>query len=233
MLKYIRIYNELTRIMGIIKLILIGCVDPLDFSTEYAYGPYIYSKFLAEFLAESYDDEPLIDTVENYKELKKITDINELPDFCKFIMNKSGEVFTTPVGLIAHKYFYLENTKYETDNPLCQWGYSMDNVVYSENSDLFGKRIKLIFLIKKKYNLPRPITYLIILSLCELYFKKAKKYVCPSCNDVLNYDWLCNYCDYCRNCKSVLDEKYKCDECEFIFCAKCMDDKYCFSCAVV
>jgi hypothetical protein len=131
--KYIRIYNKLSKRLGIVELYFVKRIKPIKFSSEYIYGPYVYSDEDTEF-----------------RELEKLTDINEEPDYIKFIMDKEGNVFTTPTGLVAHKYFYLEYYYTKDDPEDSDWPLRVGKVVYIEFIKLFGKKIKIIFMLKKK-----------------------------------------------------------------------------------
>ena len=219
-LKYISIYNILTHKTGTVKLILISKIYNLSakikFSSEYVYGPGISNKLLKQLLN--------FPGTGNYNKLNKLTDINELPDYYKFIMNKSGEIFTTPTGLIVYKYFYLFRPGFENCTEY------MHNMVIADYLNLFSKRIKFILLIKKKYHLPRPVTYLIILALCELYFADIEKYACHKCGYYLNEIKLCEKCDYCNYCYNIRKENLFCINCGLNICSECWLGAKCKSC---
>lgn len=64
--------------------------------------------------------------------------------------------------------------------------------MYAESIKLFGKKIKIIFVLKKKYNLPRPITYMILLEVCKLKFQDINKYICRKCGEIIRSCRKCN-----------------------------------------
>lgn len=163
MLKYVYIYNEITRIMGIVKLIYAGRLTVSKFKSKYVYGPSIYSSFVECDIRNK-----------GFKGIRKLTDINDLPDYKKFIMDNGGYVYTTPTGYITSMYFYV--------SPGLKDDYKVEKRIILIKTDYLGKRLKFLFQIKKKFGLPRPVLYLIILALCEEYFKDCHEYICHRCD---------------------------------------------------
>lgn len=203
LLEFIRIYNKLTEEMGFVKLIKVyehSGVEDFNFTSEFIYGSDI-------FMRETY-------------RLEKLVDINGLPDYNKFIMNKKGEIFTTPTGLIVQKYFYLN---YGNVNNV--YVHRFENVVNVEKLNLLNKYIRFILLIKKKHHLPRPISYIIILALCELYFADIKYYTCSACGFYLDKDKLCDKCDRCNTCNRVINYENEYEFCGAGICSNCYIDK--------
>jgi len=85
-------------------------------------------------------------------------DLNFEQDFYKYIINHEKNIYTTITGLISlHKFD-----------------------VHIKSNILCGD-IRVIFLLKKKYKLPRFIMYLILLETSKLHLKYCDK-VCPHCN---------------------------------------------------
>lgn len=129
MSKYIRIYNELTKVMGIIELIFLGQVKPShrNENKAFIYGPYVYCKltrskqtqFNFEFMGcncelETDKNGDVIKKKEKhfcknyfYKATNNASDVNAMQDFNKFIMDKNGNIYTTATGLVFLKYYYL------------------------------------------------------------------------------------------------------------------------------
>jgi hypothetical protein len=208
LLEFIRIYNKLTEEMGFVKLIKVyehNGVGDFNFTSEFIYGSDI-------FMRETY-------------RLEKLVDINSLPDYNKFIMNKKGEIFTTPTGLIVQKYFYLNYGN--IDNV---YVHRFENVVNVEKLNLLNKYIRFILLIKKKHHLPRPISYIIILALCELYFADIKYYTCSVCGFYLDKDKLCDKCDRCSTCNWMVDKDDECSNCKVKVCSNCSIGGECEKC---
>ena len=218
MSKYIRIYNRLTKVMGITKLIWLLTVKPskrIKYIKKYIYGSYVYYKLTGN-CDKDYNF---------YKFTDNAASINKFEDYNKFIMDSTGNIYTTLTGMIFLKFYYLEDgdTKSSYDESIDLYNIKL------KNDDLFRGDIKIAFLIKKKYKLPKFITYLIILKICEahLNFKHVKD--CVKCG----YQFInkkCHICKICYTCRTLNNVVYECSQCEGFYCNKCICDEICDIC---
>lgn len=239
MSKYIRIYNELTKVMGVIELIFLWQVKPShrNENSTYIYGPYIYCKLTrlkySNFIKCNCD----LETDKNgnvlkkkekhfcknyfYKETNNASDVNAMQDFNKFIMDKSGNIYTTATGLVFLKYYYLGRRDEIHEELYTKHLDLILHTVHLKNNDLFCKNVRTIFLLKKKHKLPRFITYMVILHLCKLFLSSSYNYKLSSKS--LNYR--CGVC-------CALDKKmYECDTCGVNYCRNCAYNKnFCNRC---
>lgn len=222
MSKYIEIYDRLTKIMGIVELIYVKkqAISINDFGDyNYIFGPYLAKSCVFNDEANAY----------SFYKTNDVAKINEFPNYYKFIANRNGEVFTTPTGnLIQHYFLKIDNFSSARD-------YSNfyeeieDRVLDLDDKEFFSKCIRAVFLIKKKYKLPRPIANIIILKLCIVHFQNTEKYYCD-CDEFIGYSDVCENCDVCSNCGTITDYKNYCRSCQMQVCNDCYTGEYCEEC---
>lgn len=218
MSKYILIYDALTRMMGIIDLIFIckASIPPQNFGGyKYLYGPYIT-------VLGIFGDK---DNTHDCYQTNNILVLNESPIRDKFIINRNGEIFATPTSKLM-EFFYLEKKDADYDNFSDEFD---DNIIYYKPGiNLFSKCIRAVFLIKKKYNLPRPIAHLIILKLCSLHFNNTDKYYCSNCEEFKG-NKLCSTCYSCDICGTTV-ANIMCYTCKNSICFDTEHEKFCGYC---
>jgi hypothetical protein len=95
---YTHIYNTLTKYMGIVELEFVRQININDIifnDKEYAFGPYtyaIYGRFGRGINLKLFTTNDVLD-------------INHMPNYCRVVINKKGEMFKTPV---IHKKIYID-----------------------------------------------------------------------------------------------------------------------------
>ena len=152
-----------------LKLVLIHKIHQALFcNKDYIFGPYLANLYINGSDKIFYD----------YYSTNRISEINEFPNYYKFIANRKGEIFATPTGEMV-KYYYLETGEFKHDH--FSSFIKTINIIDFIDKNLFSKCIKAVFLLKKKYKLPRFITYKIILNLCVLCVCYTEKYYCLIC----------------------------------------------------
>jgi hypothetical protein len=107
-----------------------------------------------------------------------------------------------------------------------------------KESILSKKDIRVLFQIKKKYNIPRYVTYLIIIELCKIHMANFKKYECVDCGKTVSYYYImsshlqkgkennlinrCSDCELgCVICDSICNTLIACHICHKEVCERC------------
>lgn len=204
---YVTIYRIVAELTGTVELkridnqIYIGII-PVNY--EYLFGPHYFQK----------DCE--------YIETNDIRDVNKYPDYYHVIINKKGEIFTTPTGHVLINYYYLEDFKFLRKD--CPIEYRLERISIHTHKHLLRNDLKYIFKLKKKYKLPRPIAYKIILEICKLHFLNSKKYRCGMCIGVRkNKSFIyCQSCCTCCTCKKPNNNCSYCPDCGEAACPDCL-----------
>jgi hypothetical protein len=216
MSSYITLYDRITKMMGIEELIYLTTLEPTGYTVT---GLYVYYRLVTSV---NYCNKKNIAYLEcdcDYqKSDKKIND-----HIYKFKMDEHGNVFTTPTGAVfLFHYILLEYP--DTDIRGCLSKYIYRRTLCLEPQNLFYKKdISILFHIKKKFNLPRPIICLIALEICKLHFKRSDKYICLDCG-IQSFKKYCpqHKLDHkCSLCGKIKKRVHECRKCHDLYCNNC------------
>lgn len=222
MSKYIRLYNEIMKITRFAnELIKLGEIQvPKKFCGEekYMIGPYV--KFLLDGSGFNL----------HYELTNDAADINKMEDYNKYIMNRDGEVFTTPTGLIARSFYYLEDPNKFIPYYLHHNNVDELVVVYLKKKNLLRGDIKTAFLLKYKYKIPKFILYKILIELSHLHINNLEPNLCDKCKISIHKENKCHDCNVCLFCKTFNNIIYNCISCNDTMCRRCKIEGLCEYC---
>jgi hypothetical protein len=152
-----QVFDEITKLLGEIELFQVTTLEKFKYDiaeNEYYYGPYVYRKLLyknSRFKWWEWDASPFdcsghhtikCDCEANtYYITKNIRDLNHTDNLSKFLIDSKKNIWTTITGFLSYNH---EN-----------FDINIKNIVYC------------VFLIKKKYKLPKFITYTILKEYCK------------------------------------------------------------------
>jgi hypothetical protein len=198
--------------MGIVELKKIGETDSISipFSKKYMFGSGIY------ILKELRIEEEAFQFIES----DNIGDINTVPDYAKFILDKNLDIYATPTSELFYSHFYLMVDNYSFESFAEEF---IENKVISiSRPELLTREIFTIIMCLKIFKVPHFVVKLILIELCKLNFKDADDYYCNKCN-TLKIDGCCTYCLPCKKCgiKENPETLFARPVCEGLFCRRC------------
>lgn len=144
-------------------------------------------------------------------------------------MDHNGNVFTTITGIIFNSFYYLKNPRKYV--PYYIIHNNTDNPVVLKNNNILRGDIRTIFLLKKKYKLPKFITYIILIEISKLHLKYFLNggLFCGRCNINIG-NKICHICDKCSDCNTLNKKLFNCIMCADSICINCMAEGKCDYC---